>query len=67
MAAVAARALAIDSEWRLLDIERALRYAEKVMASECADGALKADALRRRERLICKLETGRLQPALVQK
>jgi uncharacterized protein YprB with RNaseH-like and TPR domain len=65
LAAAAARALAIDSEWRLMDIELALHYAEKALPPVCADGALKADSLRRRERLVRKLEAGRLQPELV--
>jgi uncharacterized protein YprB with RNaseH-like and TPR domain len=66
LALAAARALAIDSEWRLLDIERALRYAEKTLPQARADGALKADSVRRRERLVRKLESGCLQPELVQ-
>jgi uncharacterized protein YprB with RNaseH-like and TPR domain len=59
LAYAAARALAIYSEWRLLDLERALYYAEKALPPPSADGNLMADPLRRRERLIRKLGASR--------
>ncbi|MDR0382786.1 MAG: ribonuclease H-like domain-containing protein, partial [Spirochaetaceae bacterium] len=66
LAAVAARALAVDSEWRLLDTSRALRYAEKSLFLAGDEGPLKEDALRRIDRLLRKRERGGLQPALIQ-
>jgi uncharacterized protein YprB with RNaseH-like and TPR domain len=52
LSAVADRALAIDSEWRLKDAELALFYTERALSSTYTNISLKTDLLKRRERLL---------------
>jgi hypothetical protein len=51
LSAIADRALAIDSEWRLKDAKRALFYTERALTSRYINNSLKTDMLKRRERL----------------
>lgn len=52
VSAAADRLLAVDSEWRMRDMELALYYAERTLARPNAGSTLIADTQKRRERLI---------------
>lgn len=54
LAAAANRALAIDSEWRLMNLELALYYTGKMLLMPNIGSALKNDAEKRRARLLRK-------------
>jgi uncharacterized protein YprB with RNaseH-like and TPR domain len=51
LSVLADRALAIDSEWRLKDFERALFHTERALSTVRINDSLKTDMMKRRERL----------------
>jgi uncharacterized protein YprB with RNaseH-like and TPR domain len=60
IAAAADRLLALDSEWRMRDIERALFYTERTLARSNISAALVSDMQKRRERLMRKKKTAEI-------
>jgi uncharacterized protein YprB with RNaseH-like and TPR domain len=56
--AAALRMLAVDAEWRLRDIPRALAYTEEALTLEGVSQKLGDDLLRRRERLLAGIGEG---------
>ncbi|AEF80334.1 ribonuclease H-like domain-containing protein [Leadbettera azotonutricia] len=52
---LALRTLAMDAEWRVCDLQEALIHTEAALSLECLRESMKAEFIRRRERLLKKL------------